>query len=249
MLQKGTIKQFDRSSRGTGYGKIIPESPIIDYADDVLFFEDGLDQVSFDDLQKGMEVEFILTEWKDNKGELKWLAKQIKRGNVHSLRPIILSKNLSSSSPVKTRTSNKLDFTKLFLEKLDDTLQIVNKVNEPDEFEDCVFYLLRLLGIHDVYQYDRSDQAGKADGFFILQNLAVMYDCTLRNQFEEYKKEQIENYINKLSNKSQLTIDVRKADGGKGSKVLQISGKNRQVWVITRGYTRELYDFDGIKVK
>ena len=76
-----------------------------------------------------------------------------------------------------------------------------------------------------------------------------MYDCTLRDSFEEYKKDQIENYINKLSNKAQLTIETRRADGGRGSKTLQIQGKSRQVWIITKGNTRELLDFDGIKVK
>jgi hypothetical protein len=122
-------------------------------------------------------------------------------------------------------------------------------LNKSDEFEDAVFCLLRLLGIHTVYQYPRDAQAGRADGFFILENLAVMYDCTLRESFEEYKEEQIENYINKLRNKSQLTIDTRKTDGGQGRKELQIQGKYRQVWIITRGSTREIRDYDGIKVK
>jgi hypothetical protein len=99
------------------------------------------------------------------------------------------------------------------------------------------------------YQYPKEAQAGRADGFFILNNLAVMYDCTLRDSFEEYKQDQIENYINKLSNKSQLTIETRRSDGGRGSKELHIQGKSHQVWIITRGSTREIRDYDGIKVK
>jgi hypothetical protein len=112
-----------------------------------------------------------------------------------------------------------------------------------------VFVILRLLGIHTLYQYDRATQAGKADGFFIVGNLAVMYDCTLRSDFMNFKQEQIDNYVNKLNNRSQLTIETRRADGGVGSKTLQVSGKNKQVWIITRGQTRELQDIDGVKVK
>ncbi len=122
-------------------------------------------------------------------------------------------------------------------------------IRDSDDFEDAVFALFRLLGIHAVYQYPREAQAGRADGFFILKNLAVMYDCTLRDSFEEYKKDQIENYINKLRNKSQLTIEPRRSDGGQASKELEIQGKSRQVWIITRGSTREIRDYDGIKVK
>ncbi|WP_293156891.1 MULTISPECIES: cold shock domain-containing protein [unclassified Microcoleus] len=73
------------------------------------------------------------------------------------------------------------------------------------EFEDLIFLLLKILGIHYLYQYDKRNQAGRADGFFIIGNLAVMYDCTLRDGFEEYKKDQIENYINKLE-QAQLTL-------------------------------------------
>ncbi|WP_228038268.1 hypothetical protein [Nostoc sp. LEGE 12450] len=79
--------------------------------------------------------------------------------------------------------------------------------------------VLRLLGIHNLYQYDKKNQAGRADGFFIIGSLAVMYDCTLRRNFDEHKKEQIENYVNKLKN-SQMTIDVRLTDGGGRKKTL-----------------------------
>ncbi|MEH2467480.1 hypothetical protein [Nostoc sp.] len=87
------------------------------------------------------------------------------------------------------------------------------KLLDSAEFEDYVFMVPRLLGIHNLYQYDKKNQAGRADGFFIIGSLAVMYDCTLRKNFDEHKKEQIENYINKFKN-SQMTIDVRLTDGG-----------------------------------
>ncbi|MEP0880171.1 cold shock domain-containing protein [Trichocoleus sp. ST-U3] len=118
----------------------------------------------------------------------------------------------------------------------------------PSEFEDLVFLLLRTLGIHSLYQYDKRNQAGRADGFFVIGNLAVMYDCTLRQSFEEYKKDQIENYVNKLE-QAQLTFDLKSSDGAKRKKTLKISGKSTQVWIITTGQTREISNYGDIKVK
>ena len=133
-------------------------------------------------------------------------------------------------------------------EKISSCLGHCIKLSDSAEFEDYVFMVLRLLGIHNLYQYDKKNQAGRADGFFIIGSLAVMYDCTLRKNFDEHKKEQIENYVNKLKN-SQMTIDVRLTDGGGRKKTIQIQGKNRQVWIITQENTRELYDVDGIRIK
>ncbi|AFZ09337.1 Cold-shock protein DNA-binding protein [Oscillatoria nigro-viridis PCC 7112] len=116
------------------------------------------------------------------------------------------------------------------------------------EFEDLTFLLLKNLGIHYLYQYDKRNQAGRADGFFIIGNLAVMYDCTLRDGFEEYKKDQIENYINKLE-QAQLTFNIRASDGVQKKKTLRIDGKSKQVWIITLGQTREISDYGNIKVK
>ncbi len=116
------------------------------------------------------------------------------------------------------------------------------------EFEDLTFLLLKNLGIHYLYQYDKRNQAGRADGFFIIGNLAVMYDCTLRDGFEEYKKDQIENYINKLE-QAQLTFNLRSSDGVQKKKTLRIDGKSKQVWIITLGQTREISDYGNIKVK
>ena len=38
-------------------------------------------------------------------------------------------------------------------------------------------------------------------------------------------------------------------DGSNASKTLQISGKNKQVWIITKGESKELRGFDNIKIK
>lgn len=71
----------------------------------------------------------------------------------------------------------------------------------------------------------------------------------MRDNFEEHKDEQIHNYVNKLNNESRLTIPIKRTDGGTGKKQLQISGKMRQVWIVTKHKTRELGDYNGIKVK
>ena len=126
-------------------------------------------------------------------------------------------------------------------------VEILSSITDPYLFEDGVFLLLRLLGIHTAYQYPRSQQRGEADGFFMIESLAVM-DCTLEDEFETKKQTQMENFRNRLSQETQLTFNFRKTDGGIGKKKVPLPGK-KQVWIITRGTTRELEDFGGIKVK
>lgn len=249
MEQKGTIKYLRKNEGRKGFGYITPASPIPNYDKDIVFFEDDLKDTTFESLENGMQLGFLLEQRQDKKGEIEWIARQINTAKAETPNlasaPIPKKSVPASKSPVSPHSPS----FKLFLEQLNEVFALIEQIKDSDEFEDAVFSLLRLLGIHTVYQYPREAQAGRADGFFILGNLAVMYDCTLREPFEEYKQDQIENYINKLSNKSQLTIETRRGDGGRGSKELQIQGKSRQVWVITRGSTRELRDYDGIKVK
>lgn len=136
-----------------------------------------------------------------------------------------------------------------YTQNLVNAVNQINQVTECADFEDTVFTLLKLLGIHKIFQFNRNDQAGKADGFFMLENLAVMYDCTLQRDFESFKEEQIENYTNKLNQKSQITFDIKKIDGGIAPKTIQITGKTKQVWIITKGESKEIRDFDSIKIK
>ena len=44
------------------------------------------------------------------------------------------------------------------------------------DFETYTYYLLKLLGITIAYNFLNERQAGKADGFFKIGNLAVIYD-------------------------------------------------------------------------
>lgn len=234
MKQTGTIKYVSKKEGRKGFGYIAPASPIPNYDKDIVFFEDDLKDMDFESLGNGVKLEFHLEDKQNKQGEVEWIAREIYKAKSEVPKPI----------PKPDAPS-----LKLLMERFNDAFSLIEQIKGSDEFEDAVFALLRFLGIHTVYQYPRESQAGRADGFFILNNLAVMYDCTLRHPFEDYKKEQIENYVNKLSNKSQLTIDTRRSDGGRNSKELQIQGKSRQVWIITRGCTREIRVYDEIKVK
>ena len=103
------------------------------------------------------------------------------------------------------------------------------KTKDHLEFEDLVFQLLKLIGINDICKIDRRKQKGKSDGIFVLGNLVVMYDCTLQDDYERDKLSQIDNFCNQLANNANLNL---------GKLTLNIQGKNKQVWIVTRGETR-----------
>ncbi|MDZ8030149.1 hypothetical protein [Nostoc sp. DedSLP04] len=221
-----------------GKGFLRPDKSLNNQDKDLLFFKQDLEEITIENLSKGDKLEFKLQNinYKDGK-----VVKAVK--NIRLILPDLPKKSVS----VNKKTVDNLNVKDIKLE-ISSCLGNCIKLSDSAEFEDYVFMVLRLLGIHNLYQYDKKNQAGRADGFFIIGSLAVMYDCTLRKNFDEYKKDQIENYVNKLKN-SQMTIDIRLTDGGGKKKTLQIQGKNRQVWIITQESTRELYDVDGIRIK
>ena len=95
--------------------------------------------------------------------------------------------------------------------------------NNWKEFEEHTYYLLKLLGIQTAYNFLDERQAGKADGFFKLGNLAVIYDCTLdRGDIENSKSEQINNYCNRLK---QGSIEIS------GSTTEEFYNYHKQVWI------------------
>lgn len=91
------------------------------------------------------------------------------------------------------------------------------------DFENYTYWLLKLLGIHNIYRYEK--QRGRPDGFFKFKNLLVIYDCTLEKDFEKKKQTQIENYC------SQLKKEVIRYQ----KKEISIYGCHKRVWIITRG--------------
>lgn len=107
-------------------------------------------------------------------------------------------------------------------------------------FEDGVYKLLRLIGIHEIHQYPQDDNRGKADGFFKFENLSVLYDATLDDNFNDAKEQQIENYINQMK-KEKISI---------GKSRYSIKDSTRQVWIVNRGRKVEHHSTeDRIKVK
>jgi len=113
--------------------------------------------------------------------------------------------------------------------------------NSPQEFEDNMFYVLKLIGIHNIHQYNRRDQAGRPDGFFKFENIAVIYDVTLNSNFMQKKKAQIQNYCRQLKDDNEFEF---------GSKKYTITNCNKYVWIITRsGTSRTIATIDGINVK
>jgi len=94
-------------------------------------------------------------------------------------------------------------------------------------FEDYTYYLLKLIGINEIYKFE--NQKGEADGFFKIGNLAVIYDTTLDENFESNKATQIENYVNQLQ-KNPFPIPGKNIE-------ISINQCTKEVWIITR--TRE----------
>jgi len=117
--------------------------------------------------------------------------------------------------------TNFEDFQELyhppFINKLETT-------TDPGEFEDYSYYLLRLMGINEIYRFNRANQSGKADGFFKLGKTVIIYDCTLRHEFMSHKTQQIDNYTN-LLNSNRIDFDAR---------ILNIANSDKIVWVIQR---------------
>lgn len=119
--------------------------------------------------------------------------------------------------------------------------QIQQVAHSPFVFEDYVAFLLKLMGIPDVHPVPRTNAGGMFDGLFKLQGVEIVYDCTLHTEFEHFKKEQIDNYINKIK-QSSITVNAR--------TVSLNASATKQIWVITNGArSRILQCVDDIYVK
>jgi len=114
------------------------------------------------------------------------------------------------------------------------------KLKDPFEFEDLVFQLLKLIGINNICKIDRKRQAGREDGFFVLRNLAVIYDCTLKTDLTD-KEEQINNYCRRLDDVVELSCKSKDSK----DKSFNIRTKKKQVWIITRNKTQRIKEYPG----
>lgn len=75
------------------------------------------------------------------------------------------TENNAATLPIQKNSITELKPTTL-IEQLLSAFDDIKNCRNPNDFEDAVFILLRCLGIHNLYQYDRKNQAGQADGFF-----------------------------------------------------------------------------------
>lgn len=98
---------------------------------------------------------------------------------------------------------------------------ILRETKDWRAFENYTYYLLKLIGISDIYKFE--NQRGLPDGFFKLGRLAVIYDCTLEENLGS-KKAQIDNYCSQLSSNY---IEVEK-------NKIPIKDCSKEVWIITK---------------
>jgi hypothetical protein len=127
---------------------------------------------------------------------------------------------------------NVLDYAPPFFEKLLTT-------KDWRYFEDETFKLLKLLGINNVFKF--TNQRGEADGFFKFENLAVIYDTTLEDDFENKKKTQMENFCAQLQMGSILINEQ--------NTIQTFHECQKQVWIITRGSSRIISKHNNILIK
>jgi hypothetical protein len=106
-------------------------------------------------------------------------------------------------------------------------------------FEELTASLLRIVGINDVYPYEKDNQKGRPDGVFVFRNMVVIYDCTLDRNYEDSKETQIENYIN-LLRPDRLNIH---------KKIVTIKDFDKRVWIITKNKRKDIIQVDDIIVK
>jgi cold shock CspA family protein len=62
MEQLGTVKYLRKNEGRKGFGYISPKSPISNYDKDIVFFEDDLEDTTFELLENGMKLEFCLEQ-------------------------------------------------------------------------------------------------------------------------------------------------------------------------------------------
>lgn len=110
---------------------------------------------------------------------------------------------------------------------------------DPRKFEELSHKLLKIIGIHDLYPFPPERQRGIADGFFKIKKLAVMYDSTLEDAWEQLKVEQINNYCARLQggviNYSNQTINIPDYD--------------KQVLIITKNQSRFIRKINDVDVR
>jgi len=128
---------------------------------------------------------------------------------------------------------NNTDYDPLFFKRLISTTDYI-------DFEKLVYILIKCIGIHTVHWFEPTNQAGKPDGFFKFNNLAILYDCTLNSSFLKNKNVQINNYCGQLK-KDNIEYE---------NKSIDVKNCKKNVWIITQSQKSKIIKYvDEIKVK
>ncbi len=114
---------------------------------------------------------------------------------------------------------------------------VLRETEDWKHFEDYVYFLLKLIGINNIYKYEK--QKGLPDGFFKLKRLAVLYDCTLERDFMKSKEQQIKNFCSQLS---EGCIKIRRNE-------IPIRNCSKEVWIITKGQSNIKQKIGEVTVK
>jgi len=176
-----------------------------------------------------VKIDRVVTPASQHRLDTGWYVRAVEDKQVNSSQPVNAPLNQLQVAP---RTVQSEIRPAIF----DELLQ----TQDWKKFENFTYYLIKLLGIHNAYRFDPDSQSGKADGFFKFNNLAVLYDCTLRTNYVDLKKIQIENYC------KQLDVGVIEA----APKIFEeFHHHQKQVWIITRGKSRLIEMRNDIAVK
>ena len=114
----------------------------------------------------------------------------------------------------------------------------MQKITHWKEFEDLVYYLLKLLGIHDIIKFERQKRTSRR--IFKFRNLAVVYDVTLEHNFEKSKSQQIENFCSSILKRGEIRYERTS---------FRFSESRKEVWIITKNASRVIRKIDDITVK
>lgn len=222
---KGKIRSLKKlDKKGREYKHIFPENferTFILYSSFPINYLDGL---SFDGLINDQEIFFKLKVMRSKNGYVLSVAEISKSNDTPTIK--ITGNNLIE------KTSNEI--INVLKTNLDE-------IKKGETFEDYCALVLNLLGV-ELYQYSRKKQAGRADGIIKTYELDILYDCTLREDFEDYKEMQIDNYVSQIN---QNTIRVEKME-------IALKEPKKQVWIITKGEnskTRSIKEKERVKIK
>ncbi|AKO32105.1 hypothetical protein A6046_02110 [[Haemophilus] ducreyi] len=196
------------------------------------FYIKYLEVSQLDTLKEGDSVSFIAIE---------------KAGNYYANNIKLIQSNEAAIMPNVKCERSILMFTNKFIKELESTLA---SISSSEDFEDFTLFVLKSLGISEIYAVPRNNAAGRADGVFKVSNISnntpkleVIYDCTLYSGWEEKKKQQIANYVTQICRNS-MNIDYEFIERYITKKIkTSISFNNnseKQIWIITKNATRTI---------